>query len=82
MFRIELSTPVKDKLTGFKGIVVCQSRYLTGCNRYAVQSTKLKDNKPQDWEHFDEDMLIVTGKPHSFTRKQNGGPVRHEAPQR
>jgi hypothetical protein len=55
---------MKDITTGFVGVVVCRSEYLTGCNRYSLQSRTIdkKTPKPGDWIAFDEDQLIDTGK--------------------
>lgn len=62
-WKLELGTEVREKITGFTGVVVCRTEYLTGCNRYSVQSKKLgKEGKPQDWVSFDEDQLLVVGK--------------------
>jgi len=83
MFKIELGAKVKDRITGFTGIVGSRTEYLTGCRRYGVQFQKLsKDGKPQNWQYFDEDMLTVCRGIFSFTKKENGGPVEMEAPQR
>ena len=51
-FTMNLGSEVKDKITGFKGIIRGRSQYLTGCNTYGVQHPKLKDNKPADWLCF------------------------------
>ena len=82
MFRFELGQLVKDKITGFKGIVICQSKYLTGCNRYSLQSQKLDKGKPADWVAFDEDQLDAVNKKVEIRKEQRGGPVRFEAEQR
>jgi len=82
-FKFALGEVVKDRITGFKGVVVCQSRYLTGCHRYGLQSQELtKDGKPADWNYIDEDCLESEGNNINLKRRQAGGPVRMEAPQR
>ena len=82
-FKFDLGDVVKDKITGFKGVIMCQSRYLTGCNRYALQSQQLNnEGKPVDWQYFDEDNLLMDGENINFEPNQTGGPVRMEAPQR
>jgi heat shock protein HspQ len=81
-FKFQLGDRVKCRVTGFNGVIVVRSNYLTGCNRYGIQSEKLKDNKPDDWVYIDEDLLIENGKNINVTIKQRGGPVRMEAPQR
>ena len=82
-FKFKLGDVVKDKVTGFSGVVVAQTKYLTGCSRYGIASQKLdKEGKPLDWQYFDEDLLVSTGKNIGVKIKVNGGPVRMEAPQR
>ena len=63
-FKFANGVTVKDKLTGFKGIIVGQARYLTGCDQYAVQPVCKDDDtgeiKKNSW--FDEGRLeIVKG---------------------
>jgi len=58
-FKFELGDEVKDRVSGYKGIIRVRSQYLTGCNVYGIQSQKLKDNKPFDWSYLDEDLLIL-----------------------
>jgi len=82
MFKFKCGDQVEDTITKFRGVVVCQSHYLTGCNRYAVQSRDLHDGKPQDWVYFDEDALIKSDENIGMRLQQRGGPVQMEAPQR
>jgi hypothetical protein len=66
-FKFNLGSEVKDKVTGYKGIVRARTEYLTGCNTYGCQSTKMKDNKPDEWVWFDEGGLtLVKDKKVSF----------------
>lgn len=57
MFAFANGQKLKDKVTGFTGVVMCRTDYLTGCARYGLLTTKLKDGKPQKLEYFDEDVL-------------------------
>lgn len=82
MFKFDLGDKVKERITGFEGVVVCQSRYLTGCNRYAVQSQELRDGKPADWVYFDEDMLVINGQNINIRPYPKTNRVNMEAPQR
>jgi hypothetical protein len=61
IFKFNLGDELKDFITGYKGIVRCRAEYLTGCNRYALQSQKLDKEKeiPQEWLWFDENELIL-----------------------
>ncbi len=54
MFKFELGQQLYDEITGFSGIVVCRMEYLTGVNRYSLQSESCQDGKPLDWQAFDE----------------------------
>jgi hypothetical protein len=47
-FKFALLSKVKDTVTGFSGVVMSATNYLTGCDRYSVQPTELKDGRPQD----------------------------------
>ena len=75
-FRFELGSKVRDRVTGFEGIVTGRYEFLYGCRRYGVQSRELKDGKPIDSVGFDEDALevVVAAEPHVM--KETGGPQR------
>lgn len=49
----QLGDRVKDRVTGFKGIVVATTEWLNGCRRVGVQSEKLEEGKPGDPHWFD-----------------------------
>lgn len=60
IFEFNLGSEVKDKITGFKGIVSARAEHLTGCNRYGVQSQKLDEKgHPIEWQWFDEQQLVL-----------------------
>ena len=82
MFKVELGKIARDKVTGFKGIVMGRAEYLTGCKKYALQSQKLtKEGKSMDWEWFDEMMVVeVPGKKFKKGTDGPGGPMRYLAP--
>ena len=71
----KLGKKVKDRVSGFKGIVTGETVYLQGCHRLMVQPSVNKDGTMPKTEHFDEPDLIVIsdgvkeGKPNG-----NGGP--------
>jgi len=74
-FKHELGKTGKDKITGFKGILTSRCEFLTGCNRYCVQPTELKDGKPIDGIYFDEAQIEILGegiKPEEVTGKEKG----------
>ena len=61
-FKLALGDRVKDRITGFRGIVVCRTEWLNYCNRYTVQPEVLKDGKPVESIAFDEGDLVVVKK--------------------
>jgi hypothetical protein len=61
-FKFELGIEVKEIVTGFTGIIMGRSQYLTGCNQYGLLSRQLsKENTPEKWVWFDENRLQATG---------------------
>lgn len=84
-----LGDRVKDPITGFTGIVVCETIWLHGCIRLGVQPEKVKDGKVRDASYFDQSQLVlvkanvhkpmvlaVTEAPKPTKRRSNGGPGR------
>jgi len=58
-----LGVELKDIVTGFTGIVMGRTDYLTGCNHYGLCPRKLsKEGKLDDWQWLDESRLVPTGK--------------------
>lgn len=61
---IELGSRVKDKVTGFEGIAIGETRWLHGCLRYTVQPEGVdKDGNQKPTAAFDEPQLIVLAGP-------------------
>lgn len=61
---IELGSEVQDKVTGFKGIAIGETRWLHGCLRYTVQPQELdKDGRQRESAAFDEPQLVVLKSP-------------------
>jgi hypothetical protein len=61
-----LGLTVKDRITGFKGIVTGQVAYITGCNQCLVTPPVKKDGSRAEAERFDEQRLVV-GKEKAIT---------------
>lgn len=61
MFTLELGQRAKDKITGFEGILTSRCEFLTGCNRYCIQPTELREGKPVDSLYFDEAQIEIVG---------------------
>jgi len=83
-----LGDRVKDTISGFSGILVCDATWLNGCRRVTVQPEELKDGLPIESRTFDIEQLVLmkknirmgpgevrTGGPHD-------DPVRPAAPRR
>lgn len=86
MFKVELGSTVKDKITGYEGLVIGRHEYLYGCRRYSVQSQVLKDGKPVESLSADEDQLEVLVQASPQVIKDTGGPrdepARRQDPKR
>jgi hypothetical protein len=84
----QLGDRVKCRITGYSGIVTAITHWLNGCRRLAVQDEKLKDGKPSETQHFDDEQLEVVKRavhaPVVLEKKQapaprpsrTGGPAR------
>lgn len=51
--QVDLGDHVRDRITGFEGIITGITRWLTGCDRAVVQSRILHEGRPQMSESFD-----------------------------
>lgn len=56
---IQLGQTVKDKITGFSGIVTGRVEYLTGCNQLLVAPPVKDDGAFRDSQWFDEQRCDV-----------------------
>jgi hypothetical protein len=59
MSQIKLGDKVRDRVTGFEGIVTSRTVYLNGCIQYGVKPCKCVNGKPIDAEWIDEKQLIL-----------------------
>lgn len=64
MFLLNLNDSVRDKVTGFSGIILGRTEYATGCIQYGVCPTAMKkDGTFPDWQWLDESRLeVIKGK--------------------
>ncbi len=71
---------VKDKITGFRGVITGQCSYITGCQQYLVQpKSKKPDTKPEAlW--FDIDRLEIVGKKIISVKENKHNGADMEAP--
>ncbi len=82
-FKFDLGDKVKDRVTGFTGIVMARTEWFNGCVRYQLQRDKIgKDGKLPDTEPFDEqqlDLLVHSKiKPARETEARTGGPRKDD----
>lgn len=57
---IGLGDRVKDPVTGFAGIVTCETKWLHGCIRLGVQPEKVgADKKVPETQYFDQSQLVL-----------------------
>lgn len=81
---INLGDKVKEKITGFEGIVTAKTEWINGCVRLSVQSPKLKDGKPLEVQWFDEGDLELKSKKKAEKKRHTGGdrnvPTRQSDP--
>lgn len=79
---VELGDKVKDKVSGFIGIVVAKYSYMQGCSRICVQPSVDKKGKLPDTQTFDEPLLEVLEtqkiKPIIDTKNQGGPDKYHD----
>ncbi len=60
MSKVENGKTVRDKISGYEGVVIARTDWLTGCVRFGVQARKLKeDGGVLDAQWFDESQLEV-----------------------
>lgn len=60
--KLELGMEVKDRISGFTGIVLSRAVYLQGCNRIMVQPKATEDStKLPEALSFDEPDLEIVG---------------------
>jgi hypothetical protein len=57
MFKFKQGETLRDKVTGFTGIVVGRTDYISGCNRYSLQPKVGDDGKLPDMIIIDEPAL-------------------------
>lgn len=73
-FQFNLGDEVKDRITGFQGVIISRTQWLTNCNTYGVKTRSLdKDGKPQDSCYFDEPNLELVGS-EVFSSHRDGRP--------
>jgi hypothetical protein len=76
--KYELGEELKDIVTGFVGVVMGRTEYLTGCNHYGLVPRTLKDGIPMDYQWIDETRLRPTGnKLEEYKAPNTSGPEQN-----
>ena len=58
--QFNLLDTLKDRISGFQGVVMGITHYATGCTHYGLAAKKLDHSgKPMTWEWFDESRLVL-----------------------
>lgn len=79
-FKFNLGSVLKDKITGFTGVVTSRTQWLNACNVYGLQPQKLNEGKVADRGHFDEPQLEVIEE-NVFKPKRATGGAASSTPQ-
>ncbi len=81
VWEFDLGVEVKDVITGFQGVIMARTEYLTGCDRFGVQPQKLdKDGKERDANWYDGSRLRQVGKGVELTKPKKGVPAKPGGP--
>jgi len=75
-FKFNLGSILKDKITGFQGVVTSRTEWLNACNVYGLQSMKLKeDGTVGERQHFDQPQLELIEDGVFAPTRETGGPA-------
>lgn len=71
----KLGDLAKDKIIGFTGVVVAETKWLNGCRRVTIQPNKLdKDGNIREPETFDTPQVVVVESAPLDASEPAGGP--------
>jgi hypothetical protein len=72
---VKLGVLCRDIVTGFEGIVVAETKWLSGCIRFTLQpQDRTKEGALKDAQAFDVEQLEVVGKGVQIKKQETGGP--------
>lgn len=79
-FKFNNGDSVKDIITGYEGVIIGRTDWLTGCNTMGVLTRELKEGKPQEPNWIDENRLnLINEKEVILNKKEQpidpGGPI-------
>ena len=78
MTTIQLGDKARDTVTGFEGICVARTDWISGCARLTLQPPTGKDGKIPDAQTFDEPMLALVKRAALAVGPKNSGGPRPE----
>jgi heat shock protein HspQ len=56
-FKYEQGDVLRDKVSGFTGVVMVRAEYSTGCHHYALCPQELHNGTLQEWQWLDQSRL-------------------------
>lgn len=80
IFKFQLGDKLKDRITGYEGLVTARHQYLNGCKRYTLDRPLDKDGKVQEAQWFDEAILSFIDEGIKIEKKNVGGPQTGKPP--
>lgn len=76
MDKPQLGDRVKDRITGFSGIVVGRTEWLSGCGRVGIQAEKSKAGVlPPEPFWVDDQQVAILGRKAFSVKPTRGGPM-------
>lgn len=80
----DLGKEAEDKVTGFKGIIIGVSQWLTGCNQVCIKPKVDKDGTMKEAEWVDEGQAVIIGEGIDAEDVKSGNPggPRKDQPKR
>lgn len=74
MFKFKNGQRLKDKVTGFTGIVTARIEYINGCIQYCIKPSVGIDNKMPQCEYIDQGQLEFVDDGVQVESTPTGGP--------
>ena len=71
---LKLGDKARDRISGFKGVVVAITEWLNGCQRITIQPEELKDGEPVENYTFDAEQIEVVSVQQVDYASKAGGP--------
>lgn len=76
-FKFDLGVRARDTLTGFEGIIVYRTQWITNCNVYGIQPEKLdKEGTVKESHQFDEARVELIKEKVIEPSRATGGPTQ------